>query len=244
MRQLLAGIIIFSSKLLAIQIIPNGISTRIPPDPSTLKFITYCPCMGRFGNQAEQMLGAISLAKGTNRSLLIPPFTLNDRKNNTYSSIFSLKRIQMLLPGSMDLQTFMEKYSSEHWPQDKREILCYTGAMARSDDGKSCPYQYGEPFTSFWKQFSLKFENSRAIDSGGHLSFKPAYHEKFKARFDDMKVMAFFGNPGSFPSIEEEQEFQKYIQFNKQMEDKVRKFMWKRMGGKDDYRVLTEYKYR
>lgn len=97
----------------------NPVPAHIPDfDISTQKYLTYCPCMGRFGNQAEQMLGAISLAIGTNRSLLIPPFTLNDRKNNTYSSIFDLKTIQKILPGSMDLSTFMENYSEKYWPRN------------------------------------------------------------------------------------------------------------------------------
>lgn len=45
--------------------------------------------------------------------------------------------------------------------------------------------------------------------------------------------MAFFGNPGAFPSIKEEQHFQKYIQWSDEMNSEVRNYLRESTSGQD-----------
>ncbi|XP_042895208.1 GDP-fucose protein O-fucosyltransferase 1 [Parasteatoda tepidariorum] len=176
-------------------------------------YVLYCPCMGRFGNQADHFLGSLAFAHALNRTLVLPPWveyrTGHSRSVqvpfDTYFKVEPLKSYNNV----MTMEEFFKKLAPTIWPKGKRKVFCYS---ARGDsDG--CNAKDGNPFGPFWDTFDVDFDESVFYQP---LHYDVHFHnvaQKWNEKFppDQYPVLAFTGAPAIFPVQEENRELQKYL---------------------------------
>ncbi|KAI1284899.1 GDP-fucose protein O-fucosyltransferase 1 [Halotydeus destructor] len=197
--------LILVSSLADLELDPNG-------------YIIYCPCMGRFGNQAEQFLGSLNFAKHLNRTLVLPPFieyqsdrTIKFVPFEDYIQVEPLKQFHRVVT----LEEFLERIAPTEWPEGKRKIFCYGGRSKKLEN--QCNAFEGNPFKPFWHHHNIKIFDET-------IFYEPLYtttsqtHE-WVAKFRNEKVLAFPGAPSSFPASIESVTLQYYVHFS----DKVSK---------------------
>ncbi|KAL8559808.1 GDP-fucose protein O-fucosyltransferase 1 [Nucella lapillus] len=91
-------------------------------------YLTYCPCMGRFGSQADQFLGVLAFAHAGNRTLVLPVWVEYRRHQinsvqvpfDTYFKVDPLREYLRV----MTLETFMKELAPTIWPVGKRICTC------------------------------------------------------------------------------------------------------------------------
>ncbi|CAH8484996.1 unnamed protein product [Schistosoma turkestanicum] len=85
-------------------------------------YITYCPCMGRLGNQIEQFLGMIAFAIRVNRTLVLPPWNIMSSLEANFVPFENLFNITTLLSVHqfISLENFMLNKAPIIWPATKR----------------------------------------------------------------------------------------------------------------------------
>uniref|UniRef100_A0A3Q3L315 GDP-fucose protein O-fucosyltransferase 1 n=1 Tax=Labrus bergylta TaxID=56723 RepID=A0A3Q3L315_9LABR len=110
-------------------------------------YVLYCPCMGRFGNQADHFLGSLAFA----------------RCHVPYSEFFKLEALSTY-HRVVSLEDFMEKLAPQHWPSGQRKAYCFETAAQRSD---------GNPFGPFWDYVGVDFDKSVLF---GGISFSAYQH--------------------------------------------------------------------
>ncbi|KAL3871805.1 hypothetical protein ACJMK2_039777 [Sinanodonta woodiana] len=193
-------------------------------------YILYCPCMGRFGNQADQFLGSLGFAKALNRTLVLPhwieyPSMKPGSIQVPYDKYFKVEPLKEY-HRVMTMKIFMEELAPKVWPPGERIAFCYQGRSggSKKDD---CNAKEGNPFGPFWNHFNVDFDKS--------AFYTPLYFDsknqnemiRWTDRFPANKfpVLAFTGAPGPFPVQAHHRSLQRYMQWSDEIEEEAQHFI-------------------
>ncbi|XP_073941705.1 O-fucosyltransferase 1 isoform X2 [Choristoneura fumiferana] len=198
-------------------------------------YITYCPCMGRFGNQADHFLGVLAFSKTLNRTLVLPPwveYRYGEPKSvqvpfDTYFKTESLAEYHTV----MTMEYFMSIIAPSIWPEEKRFAFCYT--QRGGDKENSCNAKSGNPFGPFWDTFNIDFTGSEFYGPLNYDASNTVMVDKWKQKYPPTKwpVLAFTGAPASFPVQGENRHLHKYMQWSDHIASSARQFIKKNMSG-------------
>jgi len=217
----------------AIPLLFSLLKTTTPTHGSTSPgYLAYCPCMGRFGNQAEQFLGSLAFAKGTGRTLVLPPWimysnTMGRVKMVDWDTVFNMTVLSEY-HNVITMQEFMNEKADIVWPVGKRISFCYTARNGKVKN--SCNAKDGSPFGPFWDHFDINFDGSEMF---APLSFRTdaSTLSRWKEKFplSTLPVLAMTGAPASFPVQEDHVVLHRYLQWTDSWRESGREWVRKNL---------------
>eukprot|EP00117_Sycon_ciliatum_P019421 scpid61135/ scgid17610/ GDP-fucose protein O-fucosyltransferase 1; Peptide-O-fucosyltransferase 1 len=157
-------------------------------------YLSFCLCMGRFGNQAAHFLGGLAMAKRINRTLILPPW--NDGHLVQFEQWFKVEAVSQY-HRVITASDFMEKLAPANWPPEKRVGMCFSFPGGSSPP---CVMDDSDHHFWYWRAQGIKFVRTEQY----YLSYnaeiadtKREWDERFPA--DKYPVLALRGAPAGFP---------------------------------------------
>jgi len=212
----------FPSSYVLLALASSQLSASSDEDESE-GYLVYCPCMGRFGNQADQFLGTLAFAKSVGRTLVLPPWIEYSSGHpssimvswDEYFSVAALKEYSKVI--SMEEFLSPGGLGEQVWPPHQRIVFCYSARHGSKE--QDCNAKDGNPFGPFWDHFNISFSSSIMY---APLSFTEV--DRWGERFPSSlyPVLAFTGPPAAFPVQQQNVHLHKYLQWNEKWEEKAK----------------------
>jgi peptide-O-fucosyltransferase len=169
-------------------------------------FLVYCPCMGRFGNQVDQLLGTMAAARASGRTLVLPPFIEYEGRETRFvpfEKYFSVAAVRELVQ-AIPMEQFMTDpaLAASLWPAAQRRLYCPRGGVEHG-----CRMPVGNPPATFWDHFGITFAGSVAADATAESLARTLPPEQHP-------VIALADSPGSYPVAAENRDLQRYLRWS------------------------------
>ncbi|XP_033123629.1 GDP-fucose protein O-fucosyltransferase 1-like isoform X2 [Anneissia japonica] len=211
----------FKTSLLLVVLLKICCGRNVQHEWDPKGYVMYCPCMGRFGSQVDQFLGAFHFAQKIGRVLVIPPFISyqHEKGHDTpniyvpFDNYFNLDKVKEYHPDVILMHDFMDNLAPVNWAPGQRFAYCSSRA-AEFNEG-ACP-RSGNPFSEFWDHFDIKFDDSLIWE--GDLHFNVEYEpwkENWEKEYPPSKypVIAFMSAPAISPLSDVPAGLQEYLEW-------------------------------
>ncbi|VDM52840.1 unnamed protein product [Angiostrongylus costaricensis] len=199
-------------------------------------YVIFCPCMGRFGNQVDQLLGVMHFTRTLNRTLVLPNFIEYPFPNTVlrpFESVFQVAGIRSYLR-VVRMLDFTRDIMDILWPKENRTALCWSPHTSIYDANApvGCHAKEGNPFGLYWDSIGISFTKDAYFGELGYdLTLggsRTAWNERFPV--SDFPVLAFASPPAPFPSRSFTWQLQRYLKWNSRIAGKADEFIRKELS--------------